>query len=56
MSYVILEKDGQGTPEIYDRKEAQDLVDKGYTVRITKTDWVLEKKGKKTKKTKTKKK
>ena len=55
MSYVILEKDGQGTAEIYDKKEAQDLIDKGYTVRIQKTDWVLKKQSKKTKTKKSKK-
>ena len=41
MSYVILEKDGMGTQEITDKKEAQDLINKGYSVRIQKTDWDL---------------
>lgn len=41
MSYVILEKDGLGTEQIFDKKEAQELVNKGYTVRVQKTDWDL---------------
>ena len=57
MSYMIFEKDGQGTVEIYDKKEAQEYVNKGYSVRIDKVNWGLkpEKKEKKVKKSKTKK-
>jgi hypothetical protein len=54
--YVILEKDGNGTQEIYDKKEAQDLINKGYKVRIDKAGWKLKAKVKKAGKPKKKKK
>ena len=56
MSYAILQKDGQGTPCIYDEKEAQKLINEGYKVRINKAGWVLNKQSKKPTAKKTKKK
>ena len=56
MSYVILEKDGMGTQEITDKKEAQDKVNEGFTVKINKAGWVLKKQSKKPTAKKTKKK
>ena len=50
MSYMIFEKDGQGTVEIYDKKEAQEYVNKGYSVRIDKVGWGLKPEKKQTKK------
>ena len=44
MSYVILEKNGQSGPEIFNKKEAQDKVNEGYTVKINKAGWDLSKK------------
>ena len=46
--YVVLEKDGKGTKQIFKRKEAQDLVNDGYNVRINKTGWKFNKEEKKT--------
>ena len=41
--YMIFEKDGDGTPLISDKAEAQKYVDDGYNVRIDKANWVLKK-------------
>ena len=49
MSYVILVKDNQSTPEIFDKDKAQDLVNDGYEVKINKAGWQLKKETKKKK-------
>ena len=41
--YMIFEKDGQGTPLISDKSEAQKYIDDGYNVRIDKANWGLKK-------------
>tara|TARA_R100000781_G_scaffold114943_1_gene87978 strand:- start:1442 stop:1609 length:168 start_codon:yes stop_codon:yes gene_type:complete len=50
MPYMIFEKDGQGTADIHDKEEAQEYVNKGYSVRIDKAGWGLKPEKKETKK------
>ena len=41
--YMIFEKNGNGTPLINDKAEAQKYIDDGYSVRIDKAGWGLKK-------------
>ena len=48
MSYMIFEKDGNGTPLVKSKAEAQKYINDGYNVRIDKANWGLKKQSKKT--------
>ena len=48
--YMIFEKNGNGTPLINDKTEAQKYIDDGYSVRIDKAGWGLKKSSKSSKK------
>jgi hypothetical protein len=48
--YMVFQKDGQGSLNIYTIEEARQYIADGWEVRITKANWDLSKKVKKTKK------